>query len=547
MMRQVDTTLRLAQLRTLMSRNNIGTYIVPPGDSHSSEYVADRFKRVEFISGFSGSSAWAAISDEGAALTTDGRYLLQASQQLDANWTLFDDGWEDWVAAQCKNGKSAGVDPTLLSPAFAEELAEIVRKGGGAGLVAVTENLIDEVWGTDQPAIPTCNIFVHPEMYAGKAVKMKLAELRKVILANAAFGIHATMLDEVAWLFNLRGGDVRYNPVFYGYATIAADKAVLYVDQFKLYGSVAEHLANNGVEVNEYAHFYEDVSNTTAGKYMVRGKAPWALRAAIGNDRWLEVGAIADANPIKNDAEIRGMRACHIRDGAALVSFFAWLEDQVITKKVAITDAEAADKLLGLRQMQDLFVGSSFETISCSGSNAAIIHYRAKHGASSVIDPDAVYLCDSGAQYYDGTTDTTRTFHFGTPSEFEREAYTLVLKGLIALHRAVFPRGVTGYALNCLARQFLWNFGLNFRHGTSHGVGSFLNVHEGPIGIGSRHIFSKYPLQPGNVLPMSPVSIMMAALEWLNVQNAETLEKTQNLLAGDEVALAWLKRNTAPL
>ncbi|OAA80526.1 Peptidase M24, structural domain protein [Akanthomyces lecanii RCEF 1005] len=595
-MLQVNTSLRLAQLRELMRRSNITTYIVPPDDSHASEYVADCFRRSAYISGFSGGSGWAAISEEGAALTTDGRYLKQAARQLDSNWTLFDDGWEDWLAEKCKDGKSAAVDPTLMSPAVAEELTEIIQKAGGSGLVAVTDNLVDKIWGNDRPPPPTCSVFIHPDKYAGKGVKAKLAELREVILKNDASGMYITMLDEVAWLFNLRGSDVRYNPVFYSYAFVATDKAVLYVDALKVDESVNKHLAINNASVKPYDSFYGDVGEATEGKYLITNKAPWALRAAIGGDRAVEVGAIADAKSIKNAAELQGMRACHIRDGAALTSYFAWLEHQLIVENTTITEAEAADKLLELRKKQPLFVGNSFETISCTGSNAAITHYHARHGTSSVIDPNAVYFCDSGGQYYDGTTDTTRTFHFATPSDQEKEAYTRVLKGLIALHRAVFPRGVTGHALNVLAKQFLWNVGLNFRHGTGHGVGSFLNVHEGPMGIGSRPAFMKHPLRPGNVLSNEPgcyqdgsfgirIENIMCVVEvrtknysstpfygfenvtmvpycrnlmdlsflspeekdWINARNAETLEKTQDLVANDEVALAWLKRNTEPL
>ncbi|OAQ99509.1 hypothetical protein LLEC1_01707 [Akanthomyces lecanii] len=595
-MQKVNTSLRLAQLRELMRRNNITTYIVPPDDSHASEYVADCFKRSAYISGFTGGSGWAAISEEGAALTTDGRYLKQASQQLDGNWTLFDDGWEEWLAEKCKNGKSAAVDPTLLSPAVVEELTEIIQKAGGAGLTAVTGNLIDEIWGSDRPDLPTCSIFVHPDRHAGKSVKAKLAELREVILKSNASGMYVTMLDEIAWLFNLRGSDVRYNPVFYSYALVATDRAVLYVDASKVDDHVAKHLAVNNVIVKSYDSFYGDVEQATEGRYLITNKAPWALRAAIGGDKAVEVGAIAEAKSTKNNVELQGMRACHVRDGACLTSYFAWLEHQLTVKKATITEAEAADKLLELRKKQPLFVGNSFETISCTGPNAAMTHYHARHGTSSMIDPNAVYFCDSGGQYYDGTTDTTRTFHFGAPSDQEKDAYTRVLKGLIALHRAVFPRGVTGHALNVLAKQFLWNVGLNFRHGTGHGVGSFLNVHEGPMGIGGRPAFMKHPLRPGNVLSNEPgcyqegdfgirIENIMIVVEvptknksstpyygfenvtmvpycrnlmdlsllspeekdWINARNAETLEKTQGLVADDEIALAWLRRNTEPL
>lgn len=328
--------------------------------------MADCFKRSEYISGFSG-SGWAAIGQEEAALTTDGRYLNQATQQLDSNWKLFDDGWEDWLAAQCKDGKSAAVDPTVMPPAIAEELTATIRKAGGHGLVAVTENLIDAVWGLDRPVMPSGDVFIHCDKFTGKGVQGKIAEVREVIRKAAASGMYVTMLDEVAWLLNLRGNDVRYNPVFYSYVFVTADELVLYIENQKIDHSVNQYLVANGIRTKPYNTFYGDVERAPDGKYLVTAKAPWALRLAIGSEKAVEIGTIAEAKSVKTETELQGMRACHIRDGAALTSFFGWLEHQLINEKAGITEAQAADKLLQFRQQQDLFVGNSFETISCSG------------------------------------------------------------------------------------------------------------------------------------------------------------------------------------
>lgn len=239
---------------------------------------------------------------------------------------------------------------------------------------------------------------------------------------------------------------------------------------------------------------------------MTSTRASWALNKALGGEEKVEEtrSPIGDAKAVKNEVELEGMRQCHIRDGAAISEYFAWLEDQLLNKKATLDEVDGADKLEAIRKKHDRFMGLSFDTISSTGPNAAVIHYKPEKGACSVIDPKAIYLCDSGAQYHDGTTDTTRTLHFTEPTEMEKKAYTLVLKGNIALERVKFPKGTTGFALDAIARQFLWAEGLDYRHGTGHGVGSFLNVHEGPIGIGTRVQYSEVSLAVGNVISDEP-------------------------------------------
>lgn len=289
------------------------------------------------------------------------------------------------------------------------------------------------------------------------------------------------------------------------------------------YHAIFEDLAVTSQKLKEQAAAVESETSTReVQKWLVSNKTSWALNKALGGEDNVEVirSPIEEAKAVKNDTERDGMRNCHIRDGAALTEYFAWLEHE-LAKGTKLDEGQAADKLEGIRTKKRDFMGLSFDTISSTGANAAIIHYKPTPGACSVIDPKAIYLCDSGAQYLDGTTDTTRTLHFGEPTGMERKAYTLVLKGMIALDRAVFPKGTTGFALDVLARQFLWNEGLDYRHGTGHGVGSFLvnlcflldclpaaeltsiygqNVHEGPIGIGTRIQYSEVPLSPGMVI-----------------------------------------------
>jgi Xaa-Pro aminopeptidase len=301
------------------------------------------------------------------------------------------------------------------------------------------------------------------------------------------------MLDEVAWLFNLRGNDIPYNPVFFSYAIVTPTETTLYIDSAKVSTEVKSHLGES-VKIRPYEAVFEDSavlakisteSSSSPGKkvkYSVSNGSSWALVKALGGEDNVEKirSPIADAKSVKNDIELEGVKACHVRDGAALIKFFAWLENS-LKKGESIDEVAAADKLETFRSTGDHFVGLSFDTISSTGPNAAVIHYKPEKGSCSIIDPKAIYLCDSGAQYFDGTTDTTRTLHFGEPTDLERKAFTLVLKGNIALEQIVFPRGTSGYAIDVMARQFLWKEGLDYRHGTGHGVGHYLVSVSGSI------------------------------------------------------------------
>ncbi|KAI9897437.1 hypothetical protein N3K66_007293 [Trichothecium roseum] len=522
----VNTTERLTKLRHLMKQRDVSVYIVPSEDNHSSEYIAASDARRAFISGFDGSAGVAIVTPDKAALFTDGRYTIQAKNQLDTNWTAFNTSnidaksWQDWTAESAEGQKTVAIDPSLLSASAAKKLEEKIKRKGGKALLPLSENLIDLVWGGQRPPRPALPVSVQGMDLAGKSVTDKLQDLRKELEKKQASGFVVSMLDEVAWLFNLRGNDIPFNPVFFSYAFISAEDAILYVDDSKLDDTCKSHLAANGVQLKPYESIFQDAEQRATatiahnekpaaeqtGRFLISNRASWALQRALGGEKLVEEtrSPIGDAKAIKNKAELKGMRDCHIRDGAALIKYFAWLEDQLVAKKATLDEAQAADKLEEFRRAQDHYRELSFPTISSTGENAAVIHYKPEHGFCKTIDPDKIYLCDSGAQYTDGTTDTTRTLHFGKPADKEKEAYTLVLKGNISLDTAIFPKHTTGCALDTLARQHLWRHGLDYKHGTGHGVGSYLNVHEGPIGIGTRAQYFEVALSPGNVISNEP-------------------------------------------
>lgn len=602
-----------------MQKHKVDIYIIPSEDSHSSEYIAPCDARREYITGFTGSAGCAVVTHEKAALATDGRYFNQATKQLDSNWLLLKQGlqdvptWQEWSADQSEGGKIVGVDPTVISAPDARKLAEKIKKRGGQELMAIEENLVDQIWGTGRPPRPSEPVKVLAKQFAGKDVKTKLDELRKDLEKKKSSGFVVSMLDEIAWLFNMRGNDIPYNPVFFSYASVTPTTATLYVDESNLSSECKTYLTDNGVSVRPYEKIFEDTQvlgqslASTNGdgppeakirKFLVSNKTSWALKRSLGGETKVDElrSPIGDAKAVKNETELEGMRQCHIRDGAALIEYFSWLEDQLNVHKVELDEVAAADKLEEMRSKHKHFVGLSFDTISSTGANAAVIHYKPERGNCSTIDPKAIYLCDSGAQYFDGTTDTTRTLHFGEPTEMERKAYTLVLKGHIALDVAIFPKGTTGFALDTLARQFLWEEGLDYRHGTGHGVGSYLNVHEGPIGIGTRIQYSEVPLAPGNVISNEPgyyedgtfgirieniVMVKEAETKhkfgdkpylgfehvtmvpycrklidetlltrreknWLNEYHADVHAKTKDFFKENELEMKWLERETVP-
>uniref|UniRef100_A0A8D1WD47 Xaa-Pro aminopeptidase 1 n=1 Tax=Sus scrofa TaxID=9823 RepID=A0A8D1WD47_PIG len=487
------TSELLRQLRQAMKNleyvtEPIQAYIIPSGDAHQSEYIAPCDCRRAFVSGFDGSAGTAIITEEHAAMWTDGRYFLQAAKQMDSNWTLMKMGLkdtptqEDWLVSVLPEGSRVGVDPLIIPTDYWKKMAKVLRSAGHH-LVPVKENLVDKIW-TDRPERPCKPLLTLGLDYTG--------------------------------LFNLRGSDVEHNPVFFSYAIIGLETIMLFIDGDRIdTPSVKEHLlfdlgleAEYRIQVLPYKSILSELKVLCASlspreKVWVSDKASYAVSEAIPKDHrcCMPYTPICIAKAVKNSAESEGMRRAHIKDAVALCELFNWLEKEV--PKGGVTEISAADKAEEFRRQQADFVDLSFPTISSTGPNGAIIHYAPVPETNRTLSLDEVYLIDSGAQYKDGTTDVTRTMHFGTPTAYEKECFTYVLKGHIAVSAAVFPTGTKGHLLDSFARSALWDSGLDYLHGTGHGVGSFLNVHEGPCGI-SYKTFSDEPLEAGMIVTDEP-------------------------------------------
>ncbi|KAI3352959.1 hypothetical protein L3Q82_019532 [Scortum barcoo] len=515
----------LRQLRQAMRNckyfsEPIQAYIVPSGDAHQSEYIAPCDCRREFICGFNGSAGTAIVTEQHAAMWTDGRYFLQASQQMDNNWTLMKMGLketpsqEDWLISVLPENSKVGVDPWIIAADQWKNMSKALTSAGHS-LVAVQDNLIDAVW-TDRPERPSTQLRTLGLEYTGMSWQDKITALRTKMTERKITWFVATALDEIAWLFNLRGADIEYNPVFFAYAIVGMNTIRLFVDLKRLSDpALRDHLQLDSPSKPElsihtfpYESVYTELQAICAAqgpkdKVWICDKASCALTQVIPKAHRTPIPytPLCLAKAVKNATEIRGMKMAHIKDAVALCELFAWLEKEI--PKGTVTEISAADKAEELRSQQKDFVGLSFPTISSVGPNGAVIHYRPLPETNRTLSMNEVYLIDSGAQYIDGTTDVTRTMHFGTPSAFEKECFTYVLKGHIAVSAAIFPNGTKGHLLDSFARAALWESGLDYLHGTGHGVGCFLNVHEGPCGI-SYKTFADEPLEAGMIVSDEP-------------------------------------------
>ncbi|EPS67046.1 hypothetical protein M569_07730, partial [Genlisea aurea] len=502
---------KLAALRELFLRSdiNVDAYIIPSQDAHQSEFIAECYSRRAYISGFTGSAGTAVVTKDKAALWTDGRYFLQAEKQLTSSWILMRSGTlgvpttSEWLNNVLVPGSRIGIDPFLFSSDSAEELKEAISVKNHELVYLYDLNLVDEIWKESRPKPPSNLARIHDIKYAGVDVPSKLASLRSELKTAGSSAIVISVLDEIAWLLNLRGSDVPHSPVVYAYLVVGLEGAKLFIDDIKIGPEVRQHLKNAGVEIRAYEDILSEISSLAR-----RGDSLWfdssSVSAAIVNTYKSACGMNSGLTPVyksspvsitkavKNEAELEGMRNAHLRDAAALAQFWAWLEEQ-ISNGIVLTEVDVAAKLVQFRSRQDGFLGSSFDTISASGANGAIIHYKPEPDSCSIVEADELFLLDSGAQYVDGTTDVTRTVHFGQPASWQKECFTRVLKGHIALDEAVFPENSPGFVLDAFARSSLWKIGLDYRHGTGHGVGAALNVHEGPQSISFRY---------GNVTPL---------------------------------------------
>lgn len=631
--KNVNTTKRLESLRYKMKEHDLAAYIVPSEDEHNSEYVSSADQRRAFISGFTGSAGVAIITrdllnfnevPEGkSALSTDGRYFNQAGQELDYNWVLLKQGakgeptWQEWVIADAIDQSlglgnklvKIGIDPKLISykqvKAFESTIETKIEELGPSAkveLVAVKENLVDQIWPDfeEVPKRPTSDLILLAEEYCGEDFKSKHSKLLAELEKQNSKSILLSALDEIAWFLNLRGSDIEYNPVFFSYVIVNDSQTQLFTNN-PYSDTIKSYFKENNIIVHPYESIWKELSTTTnilketASTISIPETASWEIVRNLNNCKFKQLHSPIDFfKSVKNSTEIANFDKAQLKDAIAIVKYFSWLEDTLTKGKKLIDEYQAGEKLIEFRKEQENYIGNSFETISATGSNAAIIHYAPAKESCSIIDPSKIYLCDTGSQFLEGTTDITRTIHFTQPSQDEIDNYTRVLKGNLAIERLVFPEGTNGYMIDVLARQYLWEQGLDYRHGTGHGVGAYLNVHEGPIGISYRPAHVNFPFEKGNVVTNEPgyyedgkygirvendmvvegtemkfdkpflkfrnMTLVPYCKKLTNVALLDSVEKAEinahhakvwklvgSQLKKDSVAYKWLKRETSPL
>lgn len=503
----------LRQLRDMLTQKGIDAFIVPTDDPHMSEYTSPFFARREYISGFTGSAGTAVVMAQGKSmLFCDGRYHTQADLEVDAqDWTVMKLGikgvptLQEFLSNFLAKGSTVGVDPALHAADGLKNLMTSLQSKS-IHVKLLTNNPIDTIWDKDQrPSAPQGLLRQHPLQFSGKSVAEKLLEIRELMNSNGVTALAVTALDEIAWLFNIRGCDVPCNPVAVAYALVTMNSAILFIDEPKA-KPVASHLTESGVTIMPYEKVTDVISSLAKGpgnpKIWVDTKTSnYLIYTSIPETQRFEKNSpIVLMKAKKNDAELLGMRACHLRDGAAMAEFMSWLEDELNTRSVS--EVEVDEKVTACRAAAGGFIEPSFPTIAGVNENGAIIHYRAVIDMCKQLTKNDMLLLDSGGQYEDGTTDVTRTIHTGTPSALQRELFTRVLKGNIAIDSRVFPAGTPGCLLDAYAREHLWAVGKDFIHGVGHGVGAALNVHEGPHRI-SRAL-DPQPLLPGMVVSNEP-------------------------------------------
>ena len=492
---------RLSNLREIMQREHLDAFIFPSTDPHNSEYVPDRWKGREWISGFNGSAGTAVVTMHAAALWTDSRYFIAAEQQLaGTEFVLMRERVagtptiSEWLGKVLSdiNGATVGVDGMMNTAADVEALISDLRQLGG---ITVRTNFdpLAVIW-TNQPPIPTTPIEVHSLEYAGESTTSKLSRIRMALRSLHADGMLVSALDDIAWTLNLRGSDVHCNPVFVSYLLIDTKTTTLFINDEKLTPDVKAYLTAQGVQTAPYNHIKDALRNYDEYNILLDPNViSYTLFKQVRMQKVVHASSpIPAMKAIKNEIEVEGFRRAMIRDGVALVKFLRWLQTAVA--KGQETEISVAEKLTALRAEQPLFRGISFDTIAGYEAHGAIVHYEATPETDAPLKPHGFLLLDSGAQYQDGTTDITRTIALGELTEEQREVYTLVLKGHIQLELAKFPSGASGTQIDALAREAMWRKGFNFLHGTGHGVGSFLNVHEGPHQI--RMEYRPAPLLP---------------------------------------------------
>lgn len=588
---------RLASLREVMKREHLAAFIFPSTDAHQSEYVADHWLGRAWISGFNGSAGTAVVTMTSAALWTDSRYFLAAEEQL--HGTEFQlmklripgtPSIAEWLGKELADVASpeVGLDGWVNSYAATSSLISDLRKAGG---ITVRTNLdpLVEIW-KDRPSIPENPVEIQPLEYAGEDATSKIQRIRKALRTYHADGMLVSALDDIAWTLNLRGTDVHCNPVFVSYLLIASDKVSLFVDEAKVSAEVRAYLEAHGVSLYNYNKVEDGLKEYSEYNILLDANETsyYLWKTVRCQEIVSHTSPIPAMKAVKSEAEIAGYRRAMLRDGVAMVKFLKWLVPAV--EAGGQTEISIDKKLTSLRAEQDLFRDISFDTIAGYQAHGAIVHYEASPETDAPLKPEGLLLLDSGAQYQDGTTDITRTIALGPVTEEMKHIYTLVLKGHIQLELAKFPDGASGTQLDALARESMWREGLNFLHGTGHGVGSYLNVHEGPHQVRMEYMpaplragmtvtdepglylagkfgvrientllikgymeteFGKFlqmeslTLCPIDTAPVDVDMLLPEELNWLNSYHAEVYAKLAPYL--DEEEQIWLKNATKPI
>lgn len=517
---------RLKEIRTLMANRGINAYLVTTSDPHQSEYLADFYKTREFISGFTGSAGTVVITKDEAILWTDGRYFIQAAYELSGTgFELYKMGVpgfptvSEFLLDRVPVGGKIGFNGNTISFKLYRELLEALDQR----MLISNLDFISDMW-KDRPSIPSDKAFVHELKYTGTSAKQRIEKLRdEMDKVDADYNLIAA-LDDIAYLYCIRGNDVDYNPVVFSYALVSKNKAYLYIDEEKLTDELREHLDDNDILVKPYDEIFEHLKEIPGKSNLIFD--PSTVNLAVinsinSNVRLVKTDSIiAKHKAVKNSTELKHMRNAFIKDGVAMVKFLNWLETGTPTGTV--NEVLAAEKLNKFRSQQDDFVEPSFSTISAYGKNAAMPHYSPNEQNPVILESKGLYLVDSGGQYFDGTTDITRTIALGELTEDEKYHYTLTLKSHISLSDAYFKTGTTGYYLDAFARLPMLKHKIDFAHGTGHGIGYFLNVHEGPQSISTRFLDVK--MEEGMVVSVEP-GVYVNDSHGIRIENLVVVEK----------------------